>query len=196
MTQRGDGTLIAPFMYADSPAGGGIRYRDRHAYYRVINNIVYIDFYLEFDMFPDTQTPGAQTMSLQKSLGIGVDDAGTLEPLTFLTGLADLNVNQPNNATVNISRTECYLVAGGVDPAEWEVMPQTGMLNRYPDAFGTEFPFMWLGGHVYVNPGVSDALQTTYSPNTWITLTTGTGEQPPIQYATLAGSMTAVLRPT
>jgi hypothetical protein len=198
MTQGGDGTQIVPTMYADSPSGGGIKYRNRKAWYHVVNGVVYIDFYLEFECHPPDQSSGAQSIILAKSLGIGVDDAGTLEPLTFLTGLGDLNVSEPNNATVNISRAECYLTAGGVDTNEWVTMPQTGMLNRYPDNItpGIE-PFMWLAGHVYVDVVNNMSMQTAYSPDPWITLTTGgTIEQNPIQYAILAGSMSAVLRAT
>jgi len=77
-------------------------------------------------------------------------------------------------------------------------MPQTGMLNRYPDFVtpGVQ-PFMWLAGHIYVDDPTNSRLQTNYSPNQWITLTTDASpEGNPIQKAILAGSMTAVLRPT
>ena len=188
MTQGGNGTAFVPLAY--NIASAGITYTQASGYYQIVGNIVYMDFFLEF-----VASGNSLTVPLQKSLGIGWDDAGTLKHLGQLPGLTDLNINQPNNTTVTISRAECYTVAtGDVDPAEWEVMPQTGMLNRYPDIItpGVE-PFMWLAGHIYVDDPINSKLQTNYSPDKWITLTTNDQEEP-TQKAILAGSMTAVLR--
>jgi len=192
ITQGANGTAIAPFAYDLGSAG--ITYSQASGYYQIVGNIVYMDFFLEFSALGQSLT-----VPLQKSLGIGWNDVGILKHLGQLPGLTDLNVNQPNNTTVTISRAECYTTAtGDVDTAEWEVMPQTGMLNRYPDFVtpGVQ-PFMWLAGHIYVDDPTNSRLQTNYSPNQWITLTTDASpEGNPIQKAILAGSMTAVLRPT
>jgi|14BtaG_2_1085337.scaffolds.fasta_scaffold14028_1 hypothetical protein len=151
--------------------------------YYIVNKTVYMDFYLVFH-----KSGAAGSLVISQSLGIGSEDGG-LKELSNLTGLTNLNATVDNNATVTISRAECYTNGSltAVDPAQWIMMPQSGTLGRYTNAAK---PFMWLCGHKYVGGGTS-FLQTEYSPASWITLTMG--EEEPTNYGVLAGSMSAIL---
>ena len=178
MTQ-GDGTL-GPTVIAD------INYVTRVAQYYVLNNHVYIDFYFKF------QSNIASAVPITRTLGIGVYDGGSLEPLSDLAGLSLLKEVQTNNATVTISQAEAYIIATSLrDTGEWTMMPQSGRLGKYT-AVVPDLPFAWLCGHKYV---AANILQTDYDPTTWITLTVDEGDNPE-NYAILAGSINAILIPS
>ncbi len=177
MTQGAAGTGTGPTPVA------GLTYLTQTGRYYIVNKTVYMDFYLVFH-----KSGAAGPFTITQSLGIGSEDGG-LKALSNLTGLTNLNATVDNNATVTISRAECYTNGSltAVDPAQWIMMPQSGTLGRYTNAAK---PFMWLCGHKYVGGGTS-FLQTEYSPASWITLTMG--EENPTNYGVLAGSMSAIL---
>ena len=177
MTQGAAGTGTGPTPVPN------LTYLAQTGRYYIVNKTVYMDFYLVFH-----KAGAAGPFTITQSLGIGSEDGG-LKALSNLTGLTNLNATVDNNATVTISRAECYTNGSltAVDPAQWIMMPQSGTLGRYTNATK---PFMWLCGHKYVGGGTS-FLQTEYSPASWITLTMG--EESPANYGVLAGSMSAIL---
>lgn len=171
VTQGADG-ISTPLTKLSQPV-----YSAQEGTWHVVNEQVYLDFYLQFDL-------AEEVGPISNSLGVAaVDGGGSLIGLNEIDpALANLNIKFTNNAYVGI--TEALTAA---DNKLWNIAPHAGKLNHYYNLQSGGKSVMWL--YYWENPtGAAAApLFTQYSPSgNWV----NPGPQPT---QTLAGSCNAIL---
>jgi len=149
---------FTPILVTKGPAGTDpltphpaiLAYTLQEASYNVDNyGQVYIDFAFQF-------TKNA-AIDLDGTLGVAVNDNGSVEGLNSLAGLADLKTNINSNAGCDISEV-VSINDGGQKAIGWNHAAQGGKLNRYYDGVEDKSTmwFHWLNQSVAGGPLFTD----------------------------------------